>query len=148
MTILFAALFLLASCVSYRNIEVKDFEVNNVTMQGTKILIDFSATVQNPNRTIVVQQAEGEVGRGQQSFAAVQLLEAITIAAKSEQRCSGKLQLTLHDLLAALQIGADYRSWEMSSFLFTGDVQVKAGGLKKKYKYTNAPVSQIINSLQ
>jgi len=145
--LLSAGLFLLSSCISFHDIDVKDINLDNVTMQGSKIVLDFSAMVHNPNRTIVIQSAEGDFSRAQQHFAAVQLLQPITIAAKSEQRCSGQMQLSLKNLFAALQMGADSSSWDLSSLLFTGDVQVKSGLIKKKYKYKEIPVTQLLNSL-
>ena len=146
--VLLAGLFLLSSCFSYRDIEVKDFTINNVSMQGTKILVDFSATVYNPNRVMVIQQAAGDFIRGGQAFAAAQLMQPITLMAKSEQRYSGALQFTLKSLMAALQLGADYKSWEMNSFLFTGDMYVKFGGVKKKFSFKEMPLNQLINNLR
>ena len=144
----FAAFLLCTSCFSSRDIEIKDFVVDNVSMQGSKIIVDFSAVVHNPNRAIVIQHAAGEFSRAQKSFAAMQLLQTITIPAKSKERCSGQIQLTLKDLFSALQMGADYKSWDMSSFLFTGNVRVKSGWLKKKYTYKEMPLSRMITNLQ
>ncbi|MCL2502549.1 MAG: hypothetical protein FWE30_00770 [Bacteroidales bacterium] len=146
-TLLLAGLFLLTSCFSYRDIEVKDFNIDNVSMQGTRIVADFSATVHNPNRGFVIQSAEGVFNRGQQPFATAQLLQALTVAGRSEQRCSGQLELTLQDLFAALQMGIDYRTWDISSFLFTGDMRIKSACIKKTFSYKDTPLTQIINSL-
>ena len=145
--ILFSGLFLLSSCFSYRDLEVKDFAVDNVSMQGTKIVVDFSAMVINPNRAFVIQSAEGKLNRGVQPFADVQLLQPIGVAAKSEQRCFGQMQLAFKDLFALLQMGADYTSWDMNSFLFTGDMKIKSGSVKKKFAYKEIPLKQLVNSL-
>jgi len=146
--LLFAGLFLLTSCLSFRDIEVKDFTINNVSMQGTKIVADFSAMVNNPNRAFVIQSAGGDLSQGEEAFAHGQLLQPLTIPGKSEQLCSGQLQITIQDLFTALRMGADYRSWDVESFLFTGDVHVRAAWAKKRFSYKNMPISQLINSLR
>jgi len=117
-------------------------------MQGSKIIVDFSAMVNNPNRAFVIHQAEGQLNRDQKPFSAAHLLQAIVVPGKSEQRCSGQIQLTILDLMGAFQMGADYRSWDMDPFLFTGDIQIRAAWIKKKFKYNDIPLSQLINKLQ
>ena len=143
-----AGLFLLTSCISFRDIDVKDIAIDNLTMQGSKIVIDFSAMVHNPNRAFVIQSAEGDINRNQQHFAAAQLMQPIAIAAKCEQQYSGQIQLSLQSLLAMLQIGSDFTSLDMSSFLFTGNVQIKSACIKKKFTYREMPLNQLINSLK
>jgi len=143
---LLGGLFLLSACVSYQDIEVKDFSIDNFSMQGTKILVDISAVVFNPNRAFVIQEAGGELNRGQQPFATAQLLEAITIGAKSEQRYSGQLQLTVKDMMALFQMGTNAQSWD-NSLLFTGDMRIKSGMVKKKFSYKEMPLNQLLNSL-
>jgi len=145
--LMFVGLSLFSSCASYRDIEVKDLTVDNIIMQGSKIIVDFSATVRNPNRAFVLQSAEGELSNGKQLFASAQMLRTISVPAKSEQRCSGQLELTILNLLSAFQMGLDYRSWDLSSFLFTGEMKVKSGSVKKKFEYKEVPVGQLINSL-
>ncbi|MCL2727369.1 MAG: hypothetical protein FWD56_03205 [Bacteroidales bacterium] len=146
--LLCAGFFLLTSCLSFRDIEVKDFTINNVTMQGTKIVADFSAMVNNPNRTFVIQSAGGDLSQGEQAFAHGQLTQSLTIPGKTDQLCSGQLQITIQDLLTALRMGTDYRSWDVESFLFSGDVHVRATWFKKKFSYKKMPINQLINSLQ
>ncbi|MCL1973250.1 MAG: hypothetical protein FWG54_00355, partial [Bacteroidetes bacterium] len=58
-SIVLGCVFLLSSCFSYRDIVVKDFSLDDFSMQGSTILIDFSAMVNNPNRAFVIQGAAG-----------------------------------------------------------------------------------------
>jgi len=146
--LLFAGLSLFTSCISFKNIEVREMNIDNFAMQGSKILVDFSATVHNPNRAFLIQTAQGELNRGQHPFAVAELMQPIAVKGKSEQRYSGQLQLTVRDLLALFQMGTDSRSWNIDSFLFTGDLQVKSGCIKKKFTYSNVSLAQLINSLQ
>jgi hypothetical protein len=144
LTALSVALFLLASCAPYREIEVKDLTIDNISMQGSKIMMDFSALVSNPNRAFVLSSAQGELNIEERPFATAQLVKAIQVPAKTEQRCSGQLQLSIKDLVAALQLGFDAKGWDMSSFICTGDMQVRSAWMKKKLKYKEVPLSQII----
>ena len=143
-----AAFFLFASCVSFRDIEVKDITFDNIEMQGSKIVVAISATIHNPNRAFVIQSAEGDINREQQRFAAMQLLQPITIASKSEMRYSGQLQLTISNILVLMQMGADYRSWDLSSFLFTGDMMVKSGSIKKRLQYKEIPLDRLADTFK
>jgi len=142
-----AGLCVVTSCFSYRDIEVKDVAVDNFTMQGSKFLIDFSATVHNPNRAFVIQSAEGELSRNQKLFGAAQLLQSIVVPGKTEERCSGQIQLSIYDYMAALQVGTNFKSLDMSQFLFTGDVRIKTGCVKKKFKAKEMPLGQLIDNL-
>lgn len=143
-----AGLFLFTSCFTFRDIEVKDFSIDNISMQGKTIVADFSATVHNPNRTFVIQSVTGDLSRQQAPFASAYLAKPLTILGKSEHSCSGQLVVSIQDLLAALQLGANYKSWDVSSFLFTGDVLVRAAWMKKRLTYKDMPLDQFINSLQ
>ena len=145
--VLLGGLFLLSSCSSYRDIEVKDFTIDDFSMQGSNILIDFSAMVNNPSRAFVIQGAAGDLNRGQQPFASAQLMDAISVVGKSEQRYSGQLQLTVKDLMALFRMGTDSNSWDLNSFLFTGDMRIKSAGIKKTFKYRDTPLNQLLNSL-
>jgi len=145
---LIAAIILMASCAPYRDIEVKDFTVDNIVPQGSKIVVNFSATVNNPNRAFVIHSAEGDLNRGEQPFASAQLMQAIHVAAHSRERCSGQLQLAVKDLIAAFQMGFDAKSWDVDSFLFTGDFQVKSAWFKKKFKFKEVPVSRLVDMIK
>jgi len=137
-----------ASCAPYRDIEVKDITIDNYYMQGSKVTLDFSATVNNPNRAFMLSAAAGELNIGTQPFASAQLLQAIQVPAKSEQRCSGQLQITINDLVTALQMGFNAKSWDLSSMLFTGDLQVRSAWFKKKFRYNEVPLSQVVNNIR
>ena len=145
--LIFVGVVFFVSCAPYRDIEVKDFSIDNIAMQGSRIVLDFSATVNNPNRSFVLDRAGGDLSIGEHPFAAAILMQAVRVAARSEERCAGQLQLTIKDLMAALQMGFDTKSWDLDSFLFSGDVQVKSAGMKKKFKYNNVPLNRLINSL-
>ena len=147
-TLFFAGLFLLTSCFAYRDIEVSDFKVDNINMMGTKIVLDFSVTVTNPNRAFVITSSEGDLNLSQQPFAAGQLVQPISVAAKSEQRCSGQLQLTIKDLMAALQMGFESKSWDLSSFIFTGDLKIRSAWVKKTIRLHEVPLTQLIKDLR
>ena len=144
----FAGFFLLTSCISYHDIEVKNLKVDHVALQGAKVVVDFSATVNNPNRALVLTAAEGELSRGLQPFGSARLLQPITLAAKSEHPCSGQLEITLTDLLAALQIGTNFSSLDFNTFLFSGFINVRSSWVKKKFQYKDTPLTHLINSLQ
>jgi LEA14-like dessication related protein len=141
-------LILLASCAPYRDIEVNDFTIDHVSMQGSRILINFSAMVNNPNRAFVLHSAGGDLNLGEKAFANAELLKSIIIPAKSNERCSGQLQLTIQDLMAALQMGLDAKSWDLNALIFNGDLQVRAAWLKKKFRYNNVPLAQLIHAFQ
>ena len=140
-----AALFLLVSCIPYRDIEVNDVTVDNIVMQGTKMILDFSANVHNPNRAFTLHSAEGDIHLGKQLFATAQLIQSISIPARSEDRFSGQLQLNIKDLIAALQLGFDAKSWELESFLFSGEMKVKSALMKKRFSYINVPLNHLVN---
>ena len=144
---LLGGVFLLNSCFSYRDIEVKDFSIDDYSMQGFTILLNFSATVLNPNRAFAIQEAGGDINQGSQPFATAQLVEAIRIVGKSEQRYSGQLQLTIKDLMSIFRMGTNADSWELNSFFFTGDLCIKASGIKKTFKYKDIPLNQLLNNL-
>ena len=146
--VLFAGLSLLASCISFRDIEVKNLNVDNVALQGTKVVIDFSATVSNPNRSFILTAAEGELFRALQPFGSARLLHPITLQAKSEQLYSGQLEITIKDLLAALQIGTNFSTLDFNTFLFSGQIDIRSAWIKKKFKYKEIPLTHLINSLQ
>ena len=143
-----AGLILMVSCAPYRDIEVTDFTVDNFVPQGAKVVINFSATVNNPNRAFVIHSAGGDLSLGQQPFAVAELMRAIPVPAHTQERCSGQLQLTIKDLMAAFQLGFDAKSWDLDSFLFTGDLLVKSAWVKKKFKYKEIPLNQLVNMLQ
>lgn len=147
-SLFFAGILLLDACAPFRHIEVKDFVVDNVMVQGQRILIDFSATVNNPNRSFVIHSAGGDIHLGERPFAVAQLLQAIAVPARAQERCSGQLQLTIKDLFAALQLGLDYKSWDWDAFLFSGGFQVKSAWMKKNFNYREVPLSQLMNTLQ
>ena len=146
-SLLLGGVFLLSSCSSYRDIEVKDFTIDDFSMQGSNILIDFSAMVHNPGRAFTLQRAEGEFNHGQHPFATAQLMDAISVVGKSERRYSGQMQLTVKDLMALFRMGADSNSWDLNAFLFTGDMRIKSAGIKKTFKYRDTPLNQLLNSL-
>ncbi|MDR2585997.1 MAG: LEA type 2 family protein [Prevotellaceae bacterium] len=142
------ALFALTSCFSFKDIELKDFSIDKVTPYGTKIIIDFSAEVDNPNRGFVIQSVAGDLNRNQKPFGAIQLMQAINVPGKTEERCSGQLQFNVSDIMSLFQMGGDINSLDLSSILFTGDVQVRAAWLKKKFKYNNISLDQIAKGLK
>jgi hypothetical protein len=148
MMMLLAAVYLFTSCVSFRDIEVKDITFDQIDMQGSKIVVAISATIHNPNRSFVISSAEGDINREQQRFATMQLLQPITISSKSEQRYSGQLMLTFSNILVLMQMGADYTSWDMGSFLFSGDMVVKSGSIKKRLQYKEIPLDRLMNTLK
>lgn len=146
--LLFSAFFFFFSCAPYHDIEVKDWNIDKVSMQGSKIIVDFSAVVKNPNRAFVLHSASGDLHLGEKPFAEAQLIQPITIFGKSEERCSGGLKLNVTDLIAAFQMGIDYKTWDYGSFLFTGDFQIKSAWFKRKFKYNKVPLNQLINQIQ
>ena len=138
---------MLTSCFSYQDVEIKDIAVTSFSLKGSQLELGFKAELHNPNRAFVIKQAEGLLNRGNSPFATARLAEPILVAARSEQSCSGKILLTVNDFMAALAMGADYKSWDLDAFLCDGYVQLQAAWVKKKIKFENVTLKQIINSI-
>ena len=138
---------LLTSCFSHQDVEIKDIKVTNFSLKGSQVELGFSAELYNPNRAFVIKGAEGLIRRGNSSFATATLVEPILLAARADQTCSGKIVLTIHDFMAALAMGMDYKSWDLDAFLCNGHIQLQAAWLKKKVKFENITLKQLIDSI-
>ena len=129
-------LFLTGGCSAYKNISVSDVRLHEFTADSAgRILLDIGFTVNNPTKKAI-------------TLTKADIREPVEIPSGGIYTLSGKYAVELDNPLLLLTAGLNFNSKETKSQIdnITLDIEasVKQGSLKKKFKYRNIPLSNLI----
>lgn len=142
-------LLLTGGCSAYKNISVSDVRLHEFTADSAgRILLNIGFTVNNPTKkAITLTKADISAFMKQVPLANGVLAEPVEIPSGGIYTLSGKYAVELDNPLL-LTAGLNFNSKETKSQIdnITLDIEaaVKQGSLKKKFKYRNIPLSNLI----
>lgn len=143
-------LLLTGGCSAYKNISVSDVRLHEFTADSAgRILLNIGFTVNNPTKkAITLTKADISAFMKQVPLANGVLAEPVEIPSGGIYTLSGKYAVELDNPLLLLTAGLNFNSKETKSQIdnITLDIEaaVKQGSLKKKFKYRNIPLSNLI----
>lgn len=145
-----ALLFLTGGCTAYKNISVSNVRLHEFTADSAgRILLDIGFTVNNPTKkAITLTKADISAFIKEIPLANGVLTEPVEIPSGGIYTLSGKYAVKLDNPLLLLSAGLNFNSKEMKSQIDNVTINIEAairqGGLKKKFKYRNIPLSDLI----
>ncbi len=141
-----AAALLFAGCAKYNEVDINDVKIGKVKMVGAKdIDVQLKANIENPTGTeFKVVSIDGSVFRNGVDFVGLQLVEEATVPARSSGDVILKCRVTLKDKMSALALGLNLAYLNSDDFTVDLNATVKGGMVKKRIRYKDVPVSQLL----
>lgn len=148
--IMIALASLLCGCKGYREIEVKDVNLERFRLvSASKINLDIDADVYNPTKAeFTVSDIQGVVYRDDVPFANIALLKEVAVPAFHNKGVLLKCQVELLDPMAVLVMGLNVKSWNMKEFRMKLKVTVKKGGMRKTFKVNDIPLDRLVKKIK
>lgn len=141
---------LLCGCKGYREIEVKDVNLERFKLvSASKINLDIDADIYNPTKAeFTVSDIQGTVYRDDVPFANITLLKGAVVPAFHNEGILLKCQVELLDPMAILVMGLNVKSWNMKEFRMKLKVTVKKGGMRKTFKINDIPLDRLVKKIK
>ncbi len=136
----------LSSCSNLKSIEATDAEVESFKLVSvSKAQVVLNVEIDNPSgKTFTIKSLDGELLKDGTVFADVVLLNQPVVPGRAITKVPVNLEITLKDPLAALAMGLNYKSLDISQFAVNATAVVKGGGLKPKIELENVPAKNIV----
>jgi LEA14-like dessication related protein len=142
------ALVVLSSCVKLEEINIKDANIENVSIKTmTNISLDLVLKIENTNKKkIIIDDMELDIWTGDTYLGLIESTEKTTLTPQFSGKLAIPLQVTIKNLSALTTIGNDFDNI-LNKFEVTGFIKVKAGAFTKKHKVTKTTIKNLLQSL-
>lgn len=145
-----ALIALLSSCSAYKEIEVKDIQLEKFKLvSASRVNFNLDVDIYNPTKgAFTLTDVQGTVFRDGIPFAELSLLEDAMVPAFHNGTVLVKCRVELLDPMAVLVMGLNVQSWNMKDFELRLKVTAKKGMLKKTFKLNNVPVEKLVKKIK
>ncbi|MBQ0006920.1 MAG: hypothetical protein KBS57_05920 [Alistipes sp.] len=144
----FLAFFTLCCCTRIQEPEIRDINLNNITLNGlTEADIRVSFTAVNPNRLPLSAEAvSGEVFIKNTPAAEFTLTNApLTVLSKSSATLEACINVRITDPLSILSAGIDLRKPDLSQLTIDAGISFRIGDTRKFFKLKKYPLRSLLN---
>ncbi len=143
----FLAFFTLCCCTGIQKPEIKDVNLNGITLNGlTEADIRVSFTAVNPNRLPLSAEAlSGEIFIKDTPVAEFTLTSTpLTVLPKSSATLEACINIRITDPLSILSAGINIKNPDLSQLTIDAGISFRIGKARKFFKLKNYPLDHLI----
>lgn len=144
------SLFSLVGCENYKDIyvnvkSIEDIEMVGFTNANVTLLIEVNNSL---SKDMEVNNLSGYLYYNNNKFAKVDLIEGVIFEKNSLSQKRVKANLDILDAGVILNIGLNYKQWNMEKLKVDMVVEGKLGGSSKTYKFNNASLNELLKNVK